>query len=856
MKRHTLVGAKQQALNRTPLLGVAILIGLCLRADSATPTQWLSRGAGAGGATFAPAFSPFNPDELYLACDMGELFHTTDLGASWSTVDFRQIQAFHSTEVQFTSSPLVLYVLDYFQPGGTGANRQAPSCSLDGGLTWTRFGASKWPYGAAYRVLADPQTTNRLVVGTWSNVYFTADGGSTFALISTAPTNRLAGAFFDGANIFVACSAGLLVSVNNGASFYNTGTPGIAPDTFFFSFSGAVQAGTTRFYCATAPSGVAIPDGIPTGTDYNRVYAMNWGDPGWSTLTNGFTANDSPVLVATARRDIATAYVGARKRGSRFPDNNSVFRTTNGGSSWTSVFNIHFNANIATGWGGDNPLYPPVNYSPPHGLAVDPNNADRVARSDQGGLTCLTTNGGASWVSLYVEPSDLNPTNALVPLDKAYHGNGLEPTACWWVHWTSPTNLLAAFSDIRLIRSSDGGASWAFDYTLTPNSNLFNDVWQILPNPTTNILYAVLPGLWTPNGVYNSSDANVDPLPGRIYSSADAGKTWTLFKDLGEPAVWMAIDPNHPSRMYVATVDSTNGAVWLATNLLAGAAASWQSLSAHPRTRGHPYNIHVLDDGSLLVGYGAGITTSSRFTSSSGVFLCTNLTAALAGDPNAWVDRSATGMVYWTQDVVLDPFDPGQNRWYAGVWNGWGLGTNGYPNPMGLGGLYKTANRGLTWDKVFTNDTVSSCTFNPLHPDELYVASHVQGLWCSTNINAATPAFQPVTGYPFRQPQRIFFNPYNPYEVWVTSNGNGLRVGTLNANVWITGIERSAENLCLRWQADRTNLTYAVESCTDLLTGDWSQVQPTSQWWVSRSAWTDSVPCVARQFFRVRARTP
>ena len=31
----------------------------------------------------------------------------------------------------------------------------------------------------------------------------------------------------------------------------------------------------------------------------------------------------------------------------------------------------------------------------------------------------------------------------------------------------------------------------------------------------------------------------------------------------------------------------------------------------------------------------------------------------------------------------------------------------------------------------------------------------------------------------FRQPERVYYNPFDPTEVWVTSFGNGLRVGSL-----------------------------------------------------------------------------
>src|SRR5919206_1809695 len=73
------------------------------------PTQWSPRGPGGGGALFAPVFSPHNANEIYLACDMSEQFHSTDLGASWAVTDFRQIQGNREAQVRFTSDPAIRY---------------------------------------------------------------------------------------------------------------------------------------------------------------------------------------------------------------------------------------------------------------------------------------------------------------------------------------------------------------------------------------------------------------------------------------------------------------------------------------------------------------------------------------------------------------------------------------------------------------------------------------------------------------------------------------------------------------------------------------------------------------------------
>ena len=178
-----------------------------------------------------------------------------------------------------------------------------------------------------------------------------------------------------------------------------------------------------------------------------------------------------------------------------------------------------------------------------------------------------------------------------------------------------------------------------------------------------------------------------------------------------------------------------------------------------------------MNDGKLVATYSGRRTSAGAFTASSGVFIYNPLT-------NSWTDVSHTGMYYWTKDIVIDPNDVAQNTWYANVFSGWG----GPPN--GLGGLYKTTNRGTSWTKLSgsTIDRATSCTFNPLNANQIYLTTETQGLWISHNINSPSPTFSVVPSYPFQQPERVFFNPYVAGEIWVTSFGNGMKVGLLNAN--------------------------------------------------------------------------
>src|SRR5205085_3796107 len=144
-------------------------------------------------------------------------------------------------------------------------------------------------------------------------------------------------------------------------------------------------------------------------------------------------------------------------------------------------------------------------------------------------------------------------------------------------------------------------------------------------------------------------------------------------------------------------------------------------------------------DGTLVATYSAKTDSSGAFTATSGVFVSTD-------GGSTWIDRSSPNMKYWTKDVIVDPNDASQNTWYVSVFSGWG----GAPN--GLGGLYKTTNRGTSWTKLTGTqfDRVTSITFNPQNASQAYLTTETQGLWISNNMNAATPAWQLVNSYNFR----------------------------------------------------------------------------------------------------------
>ena len=718
------------------------------------PPVFAPRGPGGGGALFSPSWSPHRAGELFLACDMSELFHTTNFGARWQAIDFRQLQGNRDTCVQFTSDPDLLYALDCTSVDGGDTRR--PSRSLDGGRTWQPLASD--PTGMdAYSLYADVERTNRILVADYYSIYLSTNGGATFAAKYTSASDwYISGVFWDGANIYIGTTAGLLVSTNGGYSFALASVPGIPAGQEIASLAGARQGGTTRLLCVTVDSGTLYQGMLIEDAyySYRGVYALDVGQPAWVVRTNGTAAGQMFLFAGMARGDVSTMYLAGEDNG-EYP---VVLKSTNGGASWAGTLLAVNNSNVVTGWSGwqgDRDYTYDAHYV---GFSVAPNDPLRLALSGYGFIH-YSTNGGTSWQQGYTRKADEHPAGAPTPKYRDYHSVGLEDTTCWWLNWADSNNVFACYSDIRGLRSTNGGLAWSFNYT----GHTYNSMYHMVTH-SNGTLYAAVASV---HDLYQSThltDARLDVSTGEVLYSIDKGATWQRLHNFTNAVFALALDPARTNRLYAGVVHSARGGWYRTDNLSAGTGATWTRLPAPPRTQGHPFQLRLLDDGALVCTY-SGRMTGNVFTASSGLFV------SFDGGTN-WIDRSHTNMWYWTKDVVIDPFDPGQSNWYVGVFSGWG----GAPN--GKGGLFRTTNRGVSWARLIAADRVTSCAFNPVSSNELYFTTEGEGLWFTTNARAASPSFINVGHYPFRQPERVVFNPFNPREVWITSFGHGMRCGS------------------------------------------------------------------------------
>jgi photosystem II stability/assembly factor-like uncharacterized protein len=451
-------------------------------------------GGSSGNQVNALAIDPANPKTLYAGTLGSGVFKSTDSGASWSALPGSPM------EIALSSGGLVL---DPRAPGtlfavdlGTGAFK-----STDSGAHWTRV----YPYFDAIALALDPDSPATLYVATFSGVERSQDGGVTWTpsgvgnrevlalavdplQTSTLFAGTLGRGIFasaDGARTWTATNSGLLGTVLS--------TLAIDPSdrSTVYAGSSAGDAFKTRdggltWDALDLPSNpqslwaLAIDPATPT-----TVYAARTdgvlksvdGGQRWALADNGLPT--IPLALAIDPVTPKTVYAGTANYG--------VYKSVDGGGSWKPANSGQSGVLV---WA----------------LAIDPVTPSTLYAATAGHGVLKSTDAGRTWIAA---------TSGLSDSAQGVVAIAIDPTA--------PSRLYACDAGLGLVRSTDAGEHWRL---LSPEGLAFFGCTSLAVTATS------------PATVYAGSSGD------GVLVSRDGGGSWSQVADgLGRPFVsTLAVD--------------------------------------------------------------------------------------------------------------------------------------------------------------------------------------------------------------------------------------------------------------------------------------------------------------------------
>ncbi|MBI4905769.1 MAG: hypothetical protein HY820_19200 [Acidobacteria bacterium] len=540
----------------------------------------------------------------------------------------------------------------------------------------------------------------------------------------------------------------------------------------------------TRTYSGRV-TGIAVhpadSNTVYIGLDFGGVWKTTDGGQSWTSLTDSQPSSlIRGLALAPSRPEILYA-------GTRYPHEVGLLKTTDAGSSWTrSVM-------------GQSGSYIPSAYS----IAVHPTDPNIILAGMYVGVW-RTTDGGANWTKVSSETfQDIH--FATPDGSRVYASAG-------------PTTTL----DARIFRSNDGGLTW----TSMPGAGA-----TALPTGVSSIGFAVAPS--DPNVVYAGLKSKSDYRPMGMYKSLNGGQSWVRIGDIANDNIdywdWtLAVHPTNPSLVFAGLLNlhrssdggqtwqdmtgmhvdqqvvrfsndgsklyvGNDGGIYVSTNPSA-VTPNFTSLNStlttamfYPGISIHPTDTSISlggmqDNGTALyrnqewktVFGGDGGWSAIDQTNPLNIYVtCQNICIRKSTDQGNTMQVAQSGIDTSDRVAFIPPFvmDPSSSsRLYFGTTR-----------------VYQTTNGASSWSAISPNlmaagGRLSAVSVSPSDPNTVYAAgvdytnSSVH-LWISRNVLSPGASWTDrKSGLPLQTPTQVAVHPTEPLTAYVAFQGSGSHV--------------------------------------------------------------------------------
>ncbi len=413
-----------------------------------------------------------------------------------------------------------------------------------------------------------------------------------------------------------------------------------------------------------------------------------------------------------------------------------LWETTDDGESWTLLGD---KSQWDTGWTGEDFAYGTSFNGDAKTLGWDPTDPDALLWVDSQ-FVWGTRDDGRSFVNLY--------TNAL---GDGWQSRGVDNIVPFGltISAADPDDIYLGCFDIGCWRSTDGGLSWQ-----NCNDPRAAETWAGNGGNTTTLIAD--PDL---EDVVWTAQADSWDEPGTMLWSDDGGETWSIVGEglLDAPLLGLALDVTSPPGDRTLFV-TAQGDVYRSLD----DGETWAMVFDCDGCRTTAVDRF---DGDLVYAGGEG-----------GLWRSTE-----GGDAGSW---AAIGPPEMGGDVAGPPWEWGWEGVFSIAPDPHNSGTV-YVAVLGEGrGLYRSRDRGDTWEKLLTDDYMRSVAISPQDGEILFAASSSawtsggyepgsRGVLLSTDGGRSWSEVNEGMAWPFAI--SIAFDPQDPRTVFVGSPGTGFQ---------------------------------------------------------------------------------
>ncbi|ARV12564.1 hypothetical protein BTO09_09505 [Gilvibacter sp. SZ-19] len=580
-----------------------------------------------GGRISDIAIHPTQSDTYFVGAASGGIFKTINGGTTWAPIfDAQEMLAIGDIEIA-ANNPDIIYV-------GTGEpNAGGGSLAYDGnGIFKSTDGGINWEFkglpdiGSVGKIVIDPTDDQTLYVGAMGplfrddsnrGVYKSTDGGDTWDQV-----------------LFVSDITGVIDM--------------------------AIHPTNPNIVYAASWERIRRPEFRIYGGETSRIYRSTDAGASWTELTVGLPSlpeDKGRISIDISQSNPDVLYALYADRNGSILD---VFKTSNGGNSWTSLGGGDL-TNVGFHWWFG-------------GIFIDPTDENTIY--NVGFVVEKSTDGGASWgpafAGVHVDQHALafNPSVAgevLLGNDGGFYSSS-DNAATWEKNEKLPITQFYRFHvDAQNQGKQYGGSQDNSTMRIVPGSSgdwdiiTGGDGFQPLVDPTnTNVIYTLAQRGFLQKSTDDAATFNV----------AMSGISPSELKNWDTPII---LDPADPNIVYYGAER-----VYRSTD----AAGSWTAISP------------VLHDGPYSGNNGFGTLTSIDVST-----LDSDLLIAGTDDGNIWVSNNA-GTSWnnvssslpdrWVTKVLMSRYDA--NTLYA-TFSGYRFGED-------IGHVYKSTNFGASWTNI------------------------------------------------------------------------------------------------------------------------------------------------------------